>query len=310
MTKKKTPSSVQSIIKIALVDDLPLAIEGWKQALQNEVDIEVVMEITPSQLFKKNKYPLLVDAILIQASSLTTAPGIKWLRTVNGLDFRPKIIAMAKNKAEILRVKKVGVDEASLDLITRDDLVNLIRGTLLDDKRASYFFSVRLAEYSASKHKSKILFEDLMHGILKFLFRHDLMNPRIVYRNNTTRDLIFLNESKQGFWGTMKIEYGVDYVPFFLDNQGSKFSPYLLGELSDYLDGHFGRMGFVITSNVSINEIQGSQIAIYKNSQKIILVLDISRIRKMLSYKAAHIDPLEVLQELYDELIESSLYLK
>jgi len=306
--KKKLPANIDTI-KVALVDDVPLAIEGWKRSLKNEVDIEIALETTPNKLSEIRKYPLPVEIILVGAWWLATKAGREWLRTLKGLNYRPKVIAIATTEIEIRNAQKAGVDEAALSPIKRGDLVSLVRGLSRDDKRVSEFYANRLLEIRQAKGNNTS-YEDLIYSILQLLFDSDLINPKYVDRDIGVRDLIFLNLGKHRFWMEIKTRYGVDYLIFFLGNKNANFVSSELDELGKYLDGPFGRFGILFTRNDAGKNACNLQLAIYKNYQKIILIMNEVHLREMLALKAARMDPLEVLQDLYEEIIGSSMHVK
>jgi DNA-binding NarL/FixJ family response regulator len=304
---KKQASLDMNTIKVALVDDAPLAIEGWKRSLKNEIDIEVVLETSPKELFQRKKYPLPVDIILVGSWWLTTKAGKEWLRALKGLNIRPKVVAIVNASNEIQNAQRSGVDEAILSPVKKYELVNLLRGLTHDNKRLCDFYAKRLSEIPQTEGGNNA-YEDLIYNVSQLLFYSDLVSPKFVDRDLGKRDLISLNMGSHRFWSEMKASYGVDYVIFLIDNTYVKRGQ--LEELTKYLDGPFGRFGIIFTRNGLRKTMNHAQLAIYQNYKKVILVIDDVHIREMLALKAARMDPLEILQDLYEDIIGSSIYRK
>lgn len=141
---------------------------------------------------------------------------------------------------------------------------------------------------------------------MEFLFHPDLVNPSSVERVSRvsgTRRLIFRNQAAEHqFWIETLDTHAAKVVTVDIHDRDLKSEN--LNTLANFLSASHGNFGLVIGCNFS-NLLQTIPVFILNNSQKAILVITDSELEDMLAYKAGGINPVCLIEDLYQDLIIS-----
>jgi hypothetical protein len=91
-----------------------------------------------------------------------------------------------------------------------------------------------------------------------------------------------------------------------VDIYNKKLEPGNITSLGEYLTESHGLLGLIIGRKLPSSDIDMMSIALFENERKVVLALDVLLLCEMLEYKAGGINPVCLLQGLYQKLIAST----
>ena len=295
---------MSNVIKVILIDDSPLARQGWKIALQQAKDIVVSGEFSSSELATPDSPSVLADVALIGIKSITNREAKDTTKIPRDPIPRTKVIIIVNYADEIAIARRLGADEAILAPIEGHKLTSLIKGLFLENKILCEYYVEQLQTIKPG-FQDAFRYEKLMSDVIQMLFYPHLTHAQIQiptkYRT-VRRDLILLNKSDHTFWKTIRDSFNASLVVFDFKNK-IRISDSDLDQIGDYLGRYTGRFGMII-GRIPIGErILLKQSWIYNNNDKVVLVTCDNDIRTMLAYKAGGVDPTDFILDLYIKFI-------
>jgi DNA-binding NarL/FixJ family response regulator len=291
-----------NLIKVLLIDDDPLVLEGWEKAIQRARDIQVVGKVSLAGLRQLSAFPGSPEIVIVKAPLFLKKENGKLIRSLKASGELIKIIAVANSEDEIQKLQKAGADEAILAGFHNQEFVDLIRGLSRDPKGLCSFFADQLASLQPGDN-NLTAYETLVSSILQFLFMPPLGYPQLQSYDTSDRHksaLLFPNITDRGFWGLVHSRHEADYILFLLHNAPEVESDHIT-ELEKHLDKPLGFFGVLLTRNAARQPLRLLQLSFYQNQKKVVLVLWDEHIHDMLAFKAAGMDPTELLGNIYEE---------
>jgi len=303
MAHRKTGSQ-NSNIKVLLIAEEDLVLEGWEHALSQATDIELLEATKKYLLYARSRLASAPEIIIVEASWLKNAERRKWLLDAK-TKTRTKIIAVIDSAKEAKRVRRIGVvDEAIQSPFSSQQLIHLIRGLSRDDKSLCMYYAEQLqATPPGNKHFDKYI--ELVSSILQLTFAQLLTNPRIKKTSSLEDKFVYLtfeNKSNHSFWSELRKRFGTNYIIFSMQNTPASFEKQIW-RLGKYLTEPIGRLGFINNRQPPGDSLDMLQLSIYANEGKIIIMLFDKQIRSLLALKAAGVEPTELIEDIYQELI-------
>lgn len=290
-------------IKVLLIAEEDLVMEGWSRVLGPATDIELlasIQDFSESTVLKLNNPP---EIIVAHESWLKSLKARKWISLIR-TNYRTKIIAVVKNAANVKKLRLIGVDE-SIQLPFRGrQLIDLIRGLSRDDKNLCMYYAQQMESTPrGAEHFGTYI--ELISNILQLIFSQVLTNLQV--RNTYSSGdrfvyLTFENISDHRFWVELKKRFEAHYIVFSIQNNPALLSPQF-GKLGKYLVEPVGKLGFLCNRQVPDHAFDALQLAAFQNDGKVIILLSDQQIRTLLAFKAAGVDPTELLEEIYQGLI-------
>lgn len=295
-------------IKVFLIDDEPLVLEGWRHLLVRAGGFQIVGESTPENALIFNSTIQKLDIVIAGAGLLNLNICNEIISNLHKFSLSVKIVIVANNQDEILKAQHSGVDEAIQSPFQRTTFLNLLRGVNLEPKkRCSYF--VEQLENIINEEPKRREYGIFVGDILEFLFAPYLDGRYMKFYNNIEDircNILFQNRFPHFFWDRIrtlhngeKILFGVNYKNAISADQIKMFGEKLSKEI--------GGIGFIVTVSNQNEQMKNLQKAIYRNENKIVIQVSDIQIKDMLIQKAAGIDPSEILQDIYLEFMADLL---
>ena len=289
-------------IKVLLLSEAELIVEGWRNALSSAADIEL---LNPPKHLTWNKPPKAsasADIILLEAAVLQNEDARRWLTDIR-TRHQTKIIAVVSGKRAAKKVRALGADEAIFSPFRSQQLLGLIRGVDRDDKSLCMAYARQLEQLAADPAGAEE-YIDLVASILQMVFAPlltDLQITRLATERGKLAYLTFENRSMHHFWSRIREEHGSHTIVFSIHNEPSYFSQQAR-KLDRYLTPAMGRFAFLCNRREPNSVARTLQFASHRNGGKSILVLFDPQIRMLLALKAAGAEPSEYIEDLYQEL--------
>jgi DNA-binding NarL/FixJ family response regulator len=291
-------------IKVFLIDDEPLAIEGWKDLLIKDGHFQIVGKTSPEKMKKSTGALPHFDIVLAGAGLLMLSTKKRTISALKKAGLNVKIVIIVDNKEDIQRAQRAGVDEAIQSPFQRTALTNLLRGLNQEPKKRCAYYVQQLGNLHANE-KSNRDYEYLISDILQFLFSDHLIDRYLRFKTsygNRECSLLFSNRSNHPFWEMLRVDHNGTRVLFDIRNARS-VKPDNIGRLGRRLSKEVGGVGIIVSHLSASNSIQGLQVALYKNESKVVFSITNLQIKNMLIQKAAGIDPTEIFQDIYQEFM-------
>jgi DNA-binding NarL/FixJ family response regulator len=295
---------VEDKIRVFLVDDEPIALEGWKKLLEKVDDFQIVGESATRTVLTPLKNLPPVDIVLIGANLLKLPARKRIVNAIKKSAVNTKIVLIAEKNNDVQKAQIIGVDEAIQSPYRSSTLLHLLRGLHQDPKKRCAYYVDQLDNLKSSNKASKI-YEVLISDILEFLFDPHLTDRYLKFSTQVTGrecSLFFLYKTSHPFWEQIRLDHNSHRLIFDIGNTSS-VEPFHIERLSQRLTKEIGDIGIMVNHVEVSAAIQKMQIATYKNDGKVILFMTNSQLRNMLMHKAAGIDPTELLQDIYEEFI-------
>lgn len=289
--------------KVFLIAEDELILEGWENALSHATDFEVIRFPNKLRTQKFGAIVVVPDIIIVEAAWLNTIKNQNWLIATKTKN-RTKAIAVYGDKKEISRSIKKSIDEIIQSGFRSQQLINLIRGLRRDDKNLCMYYAEQLKKTSSGYRNSE-KYTELIASILQLTFAPFFSNPQLKISRTAgekTAYLTFENNSSHPFWSELKKIFGANYIIFSIEN-----APTVLDRQSWHLREHLsepvGKIGFLTNRKPPNSSYFMLQVSIYQNDGKIIIMLFDRQIRALLALKAAGVDPTEIIEDIYQELV-------
>ena len=293
-------------IGVLLVDDNALARAAWKRVLSKSKQIKVVGETNPKDILSSAK-ELEAPEIIVGGLSFMEAGLLKEGRIRSFWGVQPKVILLAENKEQVKSAFKQGTDWAATKPFNDQDLINWVR-TLGDDaKQLCSEYIDQLSALRIEKTYSE-KYRELVSSILQLLFHPDLVNPEFAERLSSASlagRSVFRNQAKEHeFWIDANKVYQSRYVT--VDIYNTVLESEYVALLGKYLSESHGLLGLIVGRKIPFSRLNAMSVSLFENQRKAVLFLDDSHLREMLEYKAGGINPVCLLQDLYQNLIASA----
>ena len=284
-------------IRVLLVDDMSLILEGWGETLLQVEDFYIVGEIHPRQLLTEIAKSH-VDIVLANISLLAkTHKKSKIIQSVKELNSHVKVVLTVENDKERRLAQHAGADEAILKPFRRNDLINLLQGLSRDDKRLCNYYARMLLEIDGKPENAE-RYESLITGVLRIIFQSACQ----IYSDDDagirSKVLLFPNLKNGDFWKFLNDKHQVDFIFCWVQNINRLGLP-LMQTISDRLANNTGSFGIIIIRSGDSSQIVSLQNSIRNNNGKILLVLTDKEIRSLLSHRAAGVDCNHIFEEAY-----------
>jgi hypothetical protein len=288
-------------IKVMLVSDDKLVLEGWEQAIAHAPDIDSRRTVYKPDRKLPPEISDAVDIFLFEAPLLKHYSFRKWIADQKFKN-RAKTIAVFKDKKLLSRNRRL-LDEAIQTGFHRQELLNLIHGLRYDDKSLCTYYDQELRKAARSSTQKK--YTDLIQNILLLVFDNNLQHPQMrpPQPKSETREtyLIFENHGTHPFWAGIKKKHNSDYIVFSVQNDPPAMASQFHG-MTSFLSEPFGKLGLVVNRQPTGGQHLELQLAAYNNEGNVILVLFNQTLHSLLAAKAAGADPADLLDDLYQEL--------
>lgn len=292
------------LIKVFLIDDEPLAIEGWKNLLNNAGGFQIVGDATSNitALVKENLPK--IDIVIAGVGLLRLPSQKKVMSILRSSGVNVKIVMIANDKNGIAKAQRAGIDEAILSPFQRSDFLNLLRGLYQDPKRRCVYYVEQLDIFN-KKGGNERDYGSLIGNILEFLFAPHLMHKHTKHRvmdGYSRCNILFENRSLHPFWERIRMKHKGERILFSV-SFNNDVKPDMIGKLSRQLTKEIGGTGVMVTNSVEPNWATEARIALYRNEGKVLIFLSDVQITSMLVQKAVGIDSSEIFQDTYEEFI-------
>jgi hypothetical protein len=301
MMRRRKFSIRSGKIKVMLLSSDQLILEGWEGILAHATNIILYKHHFKSSLKGVANLSFVPHVVLLEGSWLKVVDNKRWLSTMKS-KHRLKVIVIYGNKNELRHHRNI-VDESIEVGFRRQELLNLIKGVVLDDKTLCMYYADKLKRMPASPQYFS-QHTELVANILQLVFGQDLTNPQIKtsrLAGNKAANLVFENNSQHPFWLELRKKHGMDYVVFSTRNDPDLFLDQF-DKLGKFLSGPFGNMGFLINRRSNEKHPTDLQTSKYQNEGRAILILFDPFIRSLLAFKAAGAEPVELIQDAYQGL--------
>jgi DNA-binding NarL/FixJ family response regulator len=172
-------------LRVMLVDDHRILLDGIKQLLQAEPDMEVVAEATDARMGMNLLSFLPVD-ILVSDLSLPDVQHTDFIQEVRKKFPALKVLVLSMHdESELLRdVLKTGVEGYVLKSNSREELVRAIRQIHLGERYLSPEVSLKLLEQEQRNHNSVLTDREI--EIVRLIAKE--------YSNKQIADALFISE--------------------------------------------------------------------------------------------------------------------
>jgi hypothetical protein len=204
---------------------------------------------------------------------------------------------VAENSVEVNRALIYGADEAILYPFKPEELIALISGLCKEPKRQCDLLAKQLRELKPGLVDAYKL-EELIVEILTFLFSNEISylgTQTISHRAIPIRLFVFQNYSMDNFWRALQVNQDCDRIIFA---NRSKSRQYSIEHLLDALD----IIGFWFGILIYGQESDVDQVVCPVTIQRMgvtLQTLSLAHLRTLLAYKAAGVDPVSFIQDLW-----------
>ncbi len=314
---KASPQKPHGKIRVLLVDDDGMARTAWKKVLGKSSQIKVIGEATPREFIRSIRN-IAEPEVIVGGFSFVERGLIRSAKLIKTWGSRPKIIVIGENKEQVKEAYKAHADWAVASPFSEQDLITWIRAMSDDAKRlCSEYLSELVAIQKDNNQEEQFI--KLIQEMLQLLFHPDLINPEKMETSDLSHPirhgrLIFRNQAKKEnlaekdgllkfdeFWEDARQNHGAKYVT--VDVYNSEVIPSAIQSLGEYLTNLHGLFGLVIGRSLLKASLYPLTVALFENEKKAILPISDSELKEMLEYKAGGVNPVCLLQDLYQQLI-------
>lgn len=290
-------------IKVLLIAKEDLVLEGWSRVLSQAADIELLASINNFSLNTASRLDHPPEIIVAHESWLRSPKVRKWISQVR-TKYRTKIIAVVRNTTRGKSLRMIGVDESIQSPFGGQQLINLIRGLSRDDKNLCMYYAQQLESMPrGAAHFGTYI--ELISNILQLTFSRAFSNPQMKSTYSSGERFVYLtfeNRSDHRFWNGLKKSFGTHYVLFSIQNNPALLTQQF-GKLGKYLVEPVGKLGFLCNRQAPEDAFDMLQVAAFQNDGKLILLLSDKQLRTLLAFKAAGVEPTELIEEIYQHLV-------
>ncbi len=211
----------------------------------------------------------------------------------------PKSQVIAITRTEIERIDRyINIKEATAEQ-ARPSLIYLDKGEADIEAESLKEQLSKIVPGTTDAHKYQLIVLE----ILNYLFNPELIGGEIevrTYDSTERRDIVFTNDSDESFWSYLRNEHS-SFLLMFETKNVNDLEPAHFNQVATYLGDRLGRLGFIVTRNVSSEANQRKVFSIYNDSspRKIILVLSDGDLRQMLDMKCREQNPMRFIQSAY-----------
>lgn len=293
-------------INVFLIDDEPLAIEGWRNLLNNAGGFQIVGEVSSNiTSLVKEKLPK-IDIVIAGMGLLQLPLQKKVISILRNSGPNTKIVMIVNDNNGIEKAQLAGIDEAIQIPFRKRDFLNLLIGLHQDPKKRCAYY---IEQLDVNYEPNSLNYSRVMSDVIEFLFFPFLTDKYINFQNPAEDFACFITFQNRGghpFWEHIRQEYRAERILFSIST-ARVASTEQVRKLAAQLTNSFGKFAILVSHQVVPDPIKDFQTALYKNEDTLVIFFSDTQIRDILIQKASGIDTSEIFQEVLEEFVTRSL---